>query len=223
MKIFLFIIATLLLCVNVQGKNNVVGDNIDVTHYEIHINNLDFDNKEMNATTLVSFQAMEDLSVINFELKNLEIEAITSEDLSIRSYTYENDLITITLNNTMTVGSNGTITINYSGKPFYENWGGVHWSGTYVFNLGVGFDSQPHNLGKTWFPCVDNFVDKATYDIFVTAVNGKKPFAEATSCQQPIMVTALPHGIGPFHRKYRHISLLLPSVNMNCGKILIKA
>lgn len=174
MKIFLFIIATLLLCVNVQGKNNVVGDNIDVTHYEIHINNLDFDNKEMNATTLVSFQAMEDLSVINFELKNLEIEAITSEDLSIRSYTYENDLIIITLNNTMTVGSNGTITINYSGKPFYENWGGVHWSGTYVFNLGVGFDSQPHNLGKTWFPCVDNFVDKATYDIFVTAVNGKK-------------------------------------------------
>jgi hypothetical protein len=48
----------------------------------------------------------------------------------------------------------------------------VEWWGTdYVYNLGVGFDSQPHNLGKTWFPCVDNFTDKATYDVFVTVPN----------------------------------------------------
>ena len=34
--------------------------------------------------------------------------------------------------------------------------------------MGVGFESIPHNLGKCWFPCVDNFTDKATYDVYVT-------------------------------------------------------
>jgi aminopeptidase N len=37
----------------------------------------------------------------------------------------------------------------------------------------VGFESIPHNLGKTWFPCVDNFTDRASYDLFATVENDK--------------------------------------------------
>ncbi|MCR5014842.1 MAG: hypothetical protein K6A28_08740, partial [Bacteroidales bacterium] len=29
-------------------------------------------------------------------------------------------------------------------------------------------------LGKTWFPCVDNFTDKATYSLYITVTNDKK-------------------------------------------------
>ena len=30
------------------------------------------------------------------------------------------------------------------------------------------------NLGKCWFPCVDNFTDKASYDLFFTVNNSQK-------------------------------------------------
>ena len=64
--------------------------------------------------------------------------------------------------------------MRYGGSTFSEYWGGVEWWGDYVYSLGVGFESQPHNLGKTWFPCVDNFTDKATYDVYVATTNDKK-------------------------------------------------
>ncbi|MEM9025246.1 MAG: M1 family metallopeptidase, partial [Bacteroidota bacterium] len=41
------------------------------------------------------------------------------------------------------------------------------------FNLGVGFDANPHNYGRVWFPCFDNFVERATYDLFFTTSNGR--------------------------------------------------
>ena len=66
-----------------------------------------------------------------------------------------------------------SFTITYGGNTFNESWGGIMWSGNYVCNMGVGFESIPHNLGKCWFPCVDNFTDKASYDVYVTVTNDK--------------------------------------------------
>jgi hypothetical protein len=63
--------------------------------------------------------------------------------------------------------------VDYNGVPFHESWGGFHFSGEYAFNLGVGISTIPHNLGKSWFPCVDNFTDRATYDVFCTMPDGK--------------------------------------------------
>jgi hypothetical protein len=31
----------------------------------------------------------------------------------------------------------------------------------YAFNLGVGFAADPHNFGRVWFPCFDNFVERS--------------------------------------------------------------
>ena len=51
---------------------------------------------------------------------------------------------------------------------------GADFTGTvhYAFNLGVGFESIPHNLGKTWFPCIDDFHDRAFYTIYATVPEG---------------------------------------------------
>ncbi|NOY49507.1 MAG: M1 family metallopeptidase, partial [Chlorobi bacterium] len=51
---------------------------------------------------------------------------------------------------------------------------GFHFAGDYAFNLGVGFQSIPHNLGKSWFACIDDFTDRATYDLYATVENSKK-------------------------------------------------
>jgi aminopeptidase N len=74
---------------------------------------------------------------------------------------------------TINAGDMVTATVFYHGHPFHESWGGFHWSGEYCFNLGVGFVSIPHNLGKTWFPCIDDFQDRAVYDLYVEIEEGK--------------------------------------------------
>ena len=155
-------------------KAQTAGEGIDVTHYGIHINELNFANRTLQGETFVDFTATANVQQIVLELKTLEVASVMASDIVVANFTQEGDLLIINLASPMAAGATSTLDIVYGGNTFSETWGGVEWWGAdYVYNLGVGFDSQPHNLGKTWFPCVDNFTDKATYNVFVTATNDK--------------------------------------------------
>ena len=169
----LFIFLSLLLPVLLIAQTP--GEGIDVNHYEIHLSDFDFANHTLQGETFVTFTAAADVSQIVLEMKSLEVSAVTSTTVSVSDFSQSGDFLTINLAAPLANGTSATLDIVYGGSTFNESWGGVHWwGGDKVYNLGVGFDSQPHNLGKAWFPCVDNFTDKATYDVFVTATNDKK-------------------------------------------------
>lgn len=59
----------------------------------------------------------------------------------------------------------GSLHIAYHGQPVQDasNWGGWYWQSPYAYNLGVGFDADPHNFGRAWFPCFDNFVERCSF------------------------------------------------------------
>ena len=166
---FIFLTCFLLFfCKQLQAKE------IDAKHYEIHLNHLDFTEKTIEAETFVTFEVAEPTQSVVLELKSLAVSSVTSTDAAVSGFSQEDDNLVINFSAPLNSGSEVTLDIVYGGRTFNESWGGVHWNGEYVYNLGVGFDSQPHNLGKAWFPCVDNFTDKATYDVFVTAVAPKR-------------------------------------------------
>ena len=160
-----------------SAKSNEVGKNIDVTHYEIHLNEFNIAEKTLDASATISLTALNSIDVIKLELRSLTVTSVTSEEINVKDFSQKDDILSINLASTLSKDSEISITINYEGKTFNESWGGVHWSADYVYNLGVGFDSKPHNLGKTWFPCIDNFSDKASYDLYITI-----PEAMTSSC-----------------------------------------
>ena len=43
----------------------------------------------------------------------------------------------------------------------------------YIYTLGIGLTTIPPNFGKVWYPCFDNFVERATYTYHVTSAAGK--------------------------------------------------
>ena len=174
MKRFSLFLLSLLLTLPI-AKAQTAGEDIDVTHYEIHVNELNFTNHTMQGEAFVDFTATADVSQIVLELKYLEVSAVTATGITVSEFSQTGDFLTVNMATPLSNGSSATLDIVYGGSTFNESWGGVHWwGGDRVYNLGVGFESQPHNLGKTWFPCVDNFTDKATYDVFVTVTNDKK-------------------------------------------------
>lgn len=151
------------------------GEGIDVTHYEIHLNELNFNERTLQGETFVGLTATADVQQIVLELKALDVSSVTATGATVANYVQSGDFLTVNLTQPLAAGSSATFGIVYGGATFSEAWGGVEWWGSdYVYNLGVGFVSQPHNLGKCWFPCVDNFADKATYDVYVTTTNDKK-------------------------------------------------
>ena len=172
MKKLSFLLGFLLLMTFAQAQTS--GENIDVTHYEIHVGDFDFTNHTLQGETFVNFTATASVQQVILELKYLEVSAVTATGAMVSDFSQSGDFLTINLVSPLAAGSTATLDIVYGGSTFSETWGGVEWWGQYVYNLGVGFESQPHNLGKSWFPCVDNFTDKATYDLFITTTNDKK-------------------------------------------------
>ncbi|MGZ4059899.1 MAG: T9SS type A sorting domain-containing protein, partial [Bacteroidia bacterium] len=51
--------------------------------------------------------------------------------------------------------------------------GGFYFQSGYAYNLGVGFAALPHNYGRVWYPCFDNFVERASYEFNITTNGGK--------------------------------------------------
>ena len=169
MKHTFVLLASFLLLFVQQMQAQNVGGSIDAKHYEIHLNHFDFQGKSLEAETFVTFEVTEATQSVVLELKSLTASSVTSAGANVLGFSQENDYLTVNFSETLNVGSEITLDVVYGGVPYTSSWGGVHWNGEYVYNLGVGIYTEPHNLGKAWFPCVDDFEDKANYDIFVTA------------------------------------------------------
>ena len=162
------LLSVILIFTTLLAYAQTPGENINVTHYEIHLNNFDFTNHTLQAQTVVTLTALNAVNSFELELKSLNVTSVTSNDANVSSFAQSGDILTINLASALAANASASFTITYGGNTFNEDWGGVMWSGNYVCNMGVGFESIPHNLGKCWFPCVDNFTDKATYDVYVT-------------------------------------------------------
>jgi aminopeptidase N len=94
------------------------------------------------------------------------------------TYTYDDTLIRIAPPAILNQNDSIVFTVYYSGQPQQDpsGWGGFYFSGNYAFNLGVGFELDPHNLGKAWFPCIDEFTDRSKYDFHITTPSTYKAF-----------------------------------------------
>jgi aminopeptidase N len=169
--IFLFIL--------IIGKiSNAQSLNPDVTNYEIHLDEINHTTKNIVATTKVTFTVhSNNTSQIDLSLEQFTIDSILQNN-QLLTYTYNDTLIRINLNSPMNIGDTSTIKISYHGITHTEasGWGGFHVDANYAFNMGVGFETNPHNYGRCWFPCVETFTDKATYEFFITTNLGKQEF-----------------------------------------------
>ena len=173
MKKIFMMIGIIALLGNSYAQN--AGGNFDVTHYEIRLWDFNFTNHTLQGEAFVDITVTEPTDTFVLELKSLTVTDAATESYNVTDFHQEDDFLTIVIDETASAGETLTLDVRYGGNTFSETWGGVEWWGSnYVYNLGVGFDSQPHNLGKTWFPCVDNFTDKATYTLYITVDNDKK-------------------------------------------------
>lgn len=169
-KIFtlLFLVSALIL------KSQSIGDSLHAVHYEINISEINTIEKTISAHTIVWISpVLGNVSGISLELIQLNIDSVFV-DGNLSDYSHSDGVVLITLETELLFGDTIQIGVYYHGEPFHEAWGGFHFSGDYAFNLGVGFQSIPHNLGKAWFPCIDDFTDRATYDLLATVDNDKK-------------------------------------------------
>ncbi len=181
------LILSVLLCLGINANNNekwtnnkstVISDTLDVLHYEINLDLFHLSTKKIKGyTELKITPKVNNVNGIKLDLLRFNIDSITINNVN-QLYNYNDTLLKILLPTALTTNDTIDVRIYYNGQPTIEayNWGGFHFSNdsSIAYNLGVAFDADPHNYGRGWFPCIDDFVDRATYDFFIKVKNDKK-------------------------------------------------
>ncbi len=179
MKTFgiLFTILLTFCCSFTASSNN--GDTLHVFHYNIQLKEINTQQHTLKGEAVLSAVCKIPVSSFTLDLKSLTVDSLYINNQA-TPFLQLNDSLRILLQQPLNENDTFFIRVLYHGAPFHESWGGFHWNGDYAFNLGVGFESIPHNLGKAWFPCVDNFTDRAGYDLYVTVPQDEKAVCGGT-------------------------------------------
>jgi len=158
------------------SKQNIV-DSIDIIHYDINLNLVYLSQKSISGIANIALlPKISEIHNIYLELLKLNIDSIQINHTA-TSFTYNDTVIKIPLPSDKIIPVEDTVyvTVYYHGQPIKDasGWGGFYFTAdsTYAFNLGVGFIADPHSYGRVWFPCIDDFRDKASYDFKIRVKN----------------------------------------------------
>ena len=155
--------------------SNLRSDTVDILNYTINLNITDFTTNIIKGNTQVKFTPkINGVNALNLDLLMLTIDSIKLGTTVLTS-SYDDTLLHVNLPITYNVNDTGLVTVYYHGTPQGDasGWGGFYFQSGYAYNLGVGFAALPHNYGRVWYPCFDNFVERATYEFNITT-NGTK-------------------------------------------------
>lgn len=161
-----------------NSPENLRSDTIDILKYTINLDITDFTNQKIKGNTIVRFAPkINGQNKLRLDLLKMQIDSV-KQNASLLTYTYNDTLLKVNLLTTLNTIDTATVTVYYHGTPQGDpsGWGGFSFNGNYAYNLGVGFGAKPHNYGRVWFPCFDNFVEKSKYEFSIITDTAKTTY-----------------------------------------------
>jgi len=156
---------------------NMRSDTLDVLHYDLSINMREMSSAQLSAVCRIDLVSrMDEVGTLHLDLKSLIVDSVYSQEGNL-AYTQAGESLWIQLQQPLQTGDTTQVWVAYHGQPAQDaSWGGFYFASGYAFNLGVGFDAVPHNFGRVWFPCFDNFVERSSYSFHVLTTAVKQAY-----------------------------------------------
>ncbi len=158
------------------AAENSRSDSLDVLHYDIRLDLSDMSSQDIGGNTIIHLSPkLDGIEQIILDLQNLPVSEVLVDGETV-SFEYETPVLKVSLAEALTVGSVYEVDVYYEGNPTTASFGGFYTSSSYFYNLGVGIGIDPPTYGRAWFPCVDNFVEKSTYECHIRTSGEDKAF-----------------------------------------------
>lgn len=152
----------------------------DILHYDVHLDFTDVNARSLKSACSVNCVVLHDtVTAIYLDLLRQSVDSVKDVRGGMLNFSYNDTILRVDLPADIDKGDTFAMRVFHGGTPYVESqWGGWYFQGNYIFNLGVGFQTIPHNLGRVWHPCVDNFTERATYDVRIAV---RKPLVAVGS------------------------------------------
>jgi aminopeptidase N len=172
-------------------------DTFDVVNYRIRIDVTDFNYKILQGRCDIDFfSKISGMNYITFDLLEMKVDSVKMDSEKL-NFDYKSPFLKIFFDKSLEVNDTLKVSVYYNGKSKIDpsGFGGFYFENNYAYNLGIGLSSIPHNYGRSWFPCFDNFVERSTYDFDIIT----KPEHFAYSVGNQISIDTLNTGKKVFH------------------------
>ena len=153
---------------------------IDILHQRITLD-LTLGSLIRGACTITAVPRMDGLESFDLNLEGLATDSVTGQGVT-WSHAQDGFLLTLTPDVPLNIVDTVVFTVHYGGDPVTDpsGFGGFYTNTSLIYNLGVAFESVPHSYGRTWFPCLDDFVERSTYEFFIRTAGGKKAWCNGS-------------------------------------------
>ncbi|HQQ95290.1 MAG TPA: M1 family aminopeptidase [Bacteroidia bacterium] len=163
-----------------SNAENTRSDTMNILKYSIALEIGNSNNKFIKGYTAIRFSPkISNQSHLRLDLLKLLVDSV-KEGSATLNYTYNDTLLKINFLTPKNTSDTSVITVYYHGQPQGDatGWGGFYYnnaqSAQYAYNLGVGFGAKPHNYGRVWFPCFDNFVERSKFEFIITSDSARR-------------------------------------------------
>ncbi len=173
MKRYCAYLLLIFLPLSLLHAQNGLPDSVDALHYDLRLDIGHNESNRISGTATVEMRLLREMDTVALELLYSTIESVTVDGTA-TPYNYQAPLLRIPVD--AAAGDTLNVAVTYStGEHVMTNgWGGFYFDANIYYNLGISIYDYPHNCGKSWFPCRDNFTDKASYRFHISAAQGWK-------------------------------------------------
>lgn len=153
-------------------------DSVDITHIAIDLKVIDFSSKILEGHSVVTFKPkVDNISKLTLDLASFTIDSVVSASGVMLNFSQSGFKLKINLGETFNIDQETSVRVHYRGVPASDpqGFGGFLFSGQqYAYNLGVGLSVEPHNFGRAWFPCFDNFTERQRFTTTIRTIAPKR-------------------------------------------------
>lgn len=170
-KTKLFLIALLLFFPT--GLFAQTADSVDVLHYDLNLRMRSNSTPHLSGCARLDIRLLSAMETLPLDLKNATVDSVFVNGQRDAAASYTSPLLTVGTAGAA-AGDTIVVTVHYHTDGYTESngIGGLHFTPNIGFNIGVVLREYPHNMGKAWFPCRDNFTDRASYTLLVNTEAG---------------------------------------------------
>ena len=157
-------------------------DSFDVATYALDLDVTEYNLHQLTAHATIGFNVVDSEAVnLWFDLVELTVDSVHLNGMAIGFDHGEFQLHVDTPESGWETDTAYELDVWYGGIPYKDPyWGGFYFVSDYIYNLGIGLTTIPPNFGKVWYPCFDNFVERATYTYNVTSAGGRTAHCQGT-------------------------------------------
>ncbi len=190
LKSLLFVVVCSILSIQIAGQivcshkhgfkdlsnSNSRCDTVDIIDTYVYLDFTNFTSNNIRGyADIVVSPLMVNIPQLHLDLEGLIVDSVFINSTA-AAYNHNGSDLFIDLPN-LASWVNFTARVYYHGSPIHDtSWGGFYFSSGYAYNMGVGMDALPHNFGRVWFPCFDNFRERCTYTIQTLTDGGRTSY-----------------------------------------------